>query len=89
VRTLICGEDAVLVVVVNENYRCDSEGFFPTPARDVTFTFSKLPWLSPRNVQRATPAGRLVQVPRRVRRREVSWDVEAIEDVAIFRVSSR
>ncbi|MCP4641046.1 MAG: hypothetical protein GY851_11460 [bacterium] len=91
-RTLICGEDTALVVVVNEAYRCDSEGFFPTPAQDVTITFPRLPWLTPQRVQRVMPEGfhkGFAEVPARVRRKKLAWDVDTIDDVALFRVMAR
>lgn len=86
VRTLICGEDAALVVVVNEGYRCDKEGFFPEPAEDVAFTFPPLPWLKAGRVERITAGG--VESIKAVDGPDgLVWRAEKLEDVALFRLS--
>ena len=86
VRTLACGEDAALVCVVNEDYRCDHKGFLINPAGNVTFAFLDLPWLATAHVARVLPDG-LEHVPCQRADATCEWRVSTVEDVALFRVT--
>lgn len=46
-RTLICGLQALLIVLVNDAYESLAEDFAITPQKNVTIRIPKLPWLQP------------------------------------------
>jgi len=46
IRTLITGENAALVVAVNEDYESVTEGFTAKVRKDVNFEFPDLPWMT-------------------------------------------
>ena len=47
---LLYGPEAVLVVLINENYRSVRDGFEVNPVKDVRVSLPVLPWLKPREV---------------------------------------
>ncbi len=56
VKTLLTGEDAALVVAVNENYEYAPERFIITP-ESANFSFAALPWLAGKLVYRLEESG--------------------------------
>lgn len=44
-RTLVCGDEAMLVVLVNDDYDMLSDNFVQRPAEDLTITLPHVPWL--------------------------------------------
>jgi hypothetical protein len=47
VRTLVCGQDALLLVVVNADHQCQPADFAHHPKADVGLGVPALPWLTP------------------------------------------
>ena len=45
VRTLVCGEQAALVVAVNEAGKSETDSYVPSPVHSVEFKMADLPWL--------------------------------------------
>jgi len=62
-RTLVCGLDALLVVVVNETYESRPDGFRWTPLKQVEFRVPDTPWLSPEKAGVITGDGALKPLP--------------------------
>lgn len=57
VSTLLAGADALLLVVTNEQYTQSATAFQVTPARDVTLTLPRIPWLKPAAAYRVEANG--------------------------------
>ncbi len=51
-QTLWAGQDAALVVVVNDNYTSQASGFEQSPVENAVISFPDLPWLNPDRVYR-------------------------------------
>jgi len=85
VRTLVCGEDAALVVVVNEDFVCDVKGLDLTPAKEVAFTFRRMPWLDPKTVSRVREEG-LEPLETDSKGRNLSWKEKEIRAGEIYLV---
>ena len=49
VRTLLCGPEAVVLVVVNDDYEQQREAFVTQPQTDVRLRLPRLPWLAPQH----------------------------------------
>lgn len=86
-RTLVCGESAALVVVVNEDCVSDADGFRVTHAQDVVFEFPDLPWLEAHRVEWLRHDGTNPVVVERTES-GARWRVMSIRDIAVFRVSA-
>jgi hypothetical protein len=88
VRTLACGEQAALVVAVNEAGASEPEGYVSSPVRDVEFTMKDLPWLKAVRVYRVGD-GRLEPIRAARRGRTLRWDVPSIHAGEIYLVCAR
>ena len=62
VKTLVCGTDALLLVVVNDDYESLPNDFVHRPKQDVAVTVPALPWLRPQAVAQVED-GRLTALP--------------------------
>ncbi len=56
-RTLLCGDQALLIVCVNDNYEQLAKSFRCTALEDVRVGLPRLPWLQPEKVWRVTEDG--------------------------------
>ncbi len=56
-RTLICGENAMLVVCVDDQYESRPDAFVVPPRTDVTLSLPHVPWMSPRAAWQVTESG--------------------------------
>lgn len=56
-RTLICGEDAMLIVCVNDQYESRADAFVAEPRADITLALPELPWISPKAAWQVTESG--------------------------------
>lgn len=84
VRTLLCGEKDVLVVLVNESCVSDDSGFHSEDV-DATVSLPDLPWLKAESVERlSASAAEPVSVARDGG--VISWPVNNLHDTALFRV---
>jgi len=90
-RTLLAGEQAALVVVVNDDYQSVREGFTQTPKQDVEITFQDLPWLQPVAVWKvggAVSRGGFTPVPLKRTAGSLSWLEPEISDAEIYLVAA-
>ena len=62
VKTLVCGTDALLLVLVNDDYESLPNDIVQRPKHDVAVTVPALPWLEPRTVAQVED-GRLPRLP--------------------------
>jgi hypothetical protein len=85
--TLICGEQAALVVAVNEACRSEKDAFTPSPVLDTTFSFPDLPWLRAERVY-GVGDGKLERIKSRKHAGTLTWTVGAIDDGSIYLVCS-
>jgi len=86
VRTLICGDAAALVVVVNEDYRCDKDGFSAARAQHVKVTFPALPWATLKRIAEVRPDG-LVETPSQQQNGGLAWAIPCLTDTALYLVT--
>lgn len=56
-NVLLCGEDALLLGLANQDYVQEQTAFRVTPATDLTVTLPDLPWLRPAGAWRITEDG--------------------------------
>lgn len=56
-RTLICGEDAMLIVCVNDRYESRADAFVAEPRASVALALPELPWMSPEAAWLVTESG--------------------------------
>ena len=85
-RTLLAGEQAALVVVVNDDYQSVTEAFTQTPARNVKITFQDLPWLQPVAAWKVD-GGEFVPAPLKRTARSLYWLEPEISDAEIYLVA--
>ncbi|MCC6445773.1 MAG: hypothetical protein IT210_20255 [Armatimonadetes bacterium] len=85
--TLLAGEKAALVAVVNEDNQADRNGFKQNPARDARFAFPDLPWLQIAGVWRVDE-GAFVPAPYGKEKGRIVWSEPALTDAALYLVSS-
>lgn len=83
VRTLVCGEQAALVVVVNEACKSVTDSFIPSPVLNTMFSFLDLPWLNAQRVYRLGD-GRLELVKSGKSGSTLNWTVDSINDGEIY-----
>jgi len=90
INTLVCGERAAIVAVVNEDNTCDTNGFILRAACDAVFTFPDLPWLKGARVERLLPDGSSPVVCQRNEKNDaLQWRAMAVQDVALYRVTAQ
>ncbi|MBI2297975.1 MAG: hypothetical protein HYU66_03320 [Armatimonadetes bacterium] len=83
VSTLVCGDDALLLVLANQDYRQEAQAFWVNPAAGVMVTLPPLPWLKPAGAWRITERG---AVPLKLKGATVT--VERVETAELLLVSS-
>lgn len=84
-NTLLCGEKAALVIVVNENYTCNNLGFFQRPLKNVEIVFPDLPWLRPTKVVKVEDK-KFTPLKYRRTTKELIWEEENLKDGEIYLV---
>ncbi|MBI3921928.1 MAG: hypothetical protein HY318_10975, partial [Armatimonadetes bacterium] len=57
VSTLLCGEDALLLVCINDDYEQQKQAFKYRSAKEVTLEIPKIPWMRPQSAWRITEHG--------------------------------
>ncbi len=57
VRTLVCGEDALLIVVANDDYEEERMAFKYHPLQDVSISLPELAWIDPTVAWHVTESG--------------------------------
>ena len=62
VSTLVCGEDALLLVCINEDYEQQKHAFRYQPAQAVALQVPELPWLKPAAAWRVTEKLSLIHI---------------------------
>ena len=86
VRTLVCGQDAALVVVTNEDHTSNHKGLTTNPTSGI-ITFSDFPWLKAGRVQKVDPDG-----PTEVQSHRgadgISWSLDKLQTTVVFRISA-
>lgn len=82
-RTLLAGEQATLVVVVNDDYLSVREAFTQTPARNVRITFQDLSWLQPVAVWKVDER-EFVPAPLKRTAGSLSWLEPEISDAEMY-----
>jgi len=85
VRTLVCGEQAALVVAVNEACKSVTDSFIPSPVLNTTFSFQDLPWLVAQRVYKVGD-GKLKLVKSSKSGDLLNWNVDSINDGEIYLV---
>ena len=85
VRTLVAGNDAALVIVVNEDY-ISAKTFTQTPATNVKVTFRDLPWMKGHAIWKVSD-GRFVTVLATRSTGALSWTVPKITDAEVYLVA--
>jgi|GEM_PF-1250751 len=80
--TLLCGEKAALVVVVNENYTCNNIGFFQKPLKNV-IVFPDLPWLRAAKVVKVEDK-KFTPLEYKRNTKELIWHEEELKDGEIY-----
>ena len=86
IRTLVCGEQAALIIVVNEDYDCTAEGFTLRPIQNAALTFNDWPWLKGQHVFRLDDEN-MEQLPTQRDANSLLWH-DKIKDAQVYLVVS-
>ena len=87
IRTLIAGENAALVVAVNEDYESVTEGFAANPSKDVNFEFPDLPWMTSPTVLKVGD-GRFAPLKSQHEEAVLTWTETELADGEVYLVLS-
>lgn len=87
VKTLVCGENAAMVVAVNEACKSETAGFISSPINNSTFSFNDMPWMKGLRVYKLGD-GKLELLKSCRMENTLKWKENAIVDGEVYLICS-